>query len=111
MDLFDVFAFLPPPSLGRRSDDRSPEENLSAGLMTLLLPAIDVCLLLFAHLGRHTTVCLFVLPLALAAVGVIVCRRLGVGWIYTTQLALTCAGICFFFGLCAVFLTAFTWAF
>jgi hypothetical protein len=111
VDLFDVFSFVPPPSLGSRSRDRSPDETVSAGVVAFVLPAIDVCVLLFAHLGRHATPCLVVLPLAFAALGVPVCRRLGVGWAYTTQLALTCAGLCFFWGLCAVFLTAFTWAF
>jgi hypothetical protein len=37
----------------------------------------------------------------------LVCRLLAVNWAYATQLVLACAGVCFFCGLCAVFLSAF----
>jgi hypothetical protein len=77
MDLGDLFNFLPIAPGGAVRRERSPAEQLCAGLAMFGLPLVGGCLVFFARLGlHHSAIALFVLPLALAGVACLVCIRL-----------------------------------
>jgi hypothetical protein len=112
VDLFDIFSSLPIHPGGSASRRRAPNEELAAGIVLIVLPAIDLCVVLFTRLAAsHPTLAIIYLPLGFAALGYLVARTLQAPVGYSLLLTLGCAFWCLFAGFCAVVLALFTWSF
>ena len=111
MDFFDVLVALLPPYGTSTRRARSREEELANNLVLFVLPAIDVCLLLFAGLGKHPGVAVMLLPGVFAAAGWLVSRALRMTVARSLALALGCGALCAFWGICAAFVSALLFTF
>jgi hypothetical protein len=106
VDFFDFLSFLPIDSGGPApSRARTTEESTAQVLALGLLPTVDLCILLLAGLTSSATMALFVIPLALAALAYLGCRRIGTGVGFALGQAIGCAAVCAFVGLVAILLS------
>ena len=101
MDLFDLFPVSGPEGLGKRRK-LTREENIASFAVAIGLPLVDFCLVLFAGLAKHPAVAMVWLPLALTALGAVVCRHLRVGTGQAIMLVLGCAWWSFLCSICIV---------
>jgi hypothetical protein len=94
MDFFDFIPIVPPGMPGD-SRDRPPGHQLAAGVGSVLLPAINFMVVLFAGFAHDGRVALAILPLVSGAVLYALARRLSVGVAWALVLGMCCAAFCF----------------
>ena len=102
----DLFAFIPivPPGGPGDSRDRSPGHQFASGVGSLLLPAINFFIVLFADFAHEGTTAFVVMPIVSAGLVYVLSRRLSVGVGWALVLAMCCAAFCFVANGCALLL-------
>jgi hypothetical protein len=103
VDLFDFIPIVPPGGPGD-SRDRSPGHQFAAGVGSVLLPAINFAVVLFAGFAHNGTIAFVVMPIVSAAILYVLARRLSVGAGWSLVLAMCCAAFCFVANGCALLL-------
>jgi hypothetical protein len=94
MDFFDFIPIVPPGMPGD-SPDRPPGHRLAAGVGSVLLPAINFIVVLFAGFAHNGMIAFVVMPVISGAFLYVLGRwqSVGVGW--AIVLAGCCAAFCF----------------
>jgi hypothetical protein len=103
VDLFDFIPIVPPGGPGD-SRDRSPGHQFAAGVGSVLLPAINFTVVLFADFAHDGKIAFVVMPVVSAAILYILSRRLSVGVGWAVVLAMCCAAFCVVANGCALLL-------
>ena len=103
MDLFDFIPIVPPGMPGD-SRERSPGHQLATGVGSVLLPAVNFTVVLFAGFAHDGKVALVVMPIVSAAILYVVSRALSVTVGWALVLAMCCAAFCFVVNGCALLL-------
>ena len=98
MDFLDLFPFAPPHFPGEPSRRGSRAENVTAAVGTLVFPAAEFMLVLFADLWMHPVIALFAMPAFFTAASFMVGRSLQVATRWTLTVCLGCAVTCFVAG-------------
>jgi hypothetical protein len=106
MDIFDLFPMGGPGLPGERFA-RNPGEEVAAGTGTLLLPAVNLLVVLFAGVAEHTTFVIVIMPLLSAVLLFVLARVLDTSIVRAILLAMACATICFTANLGGLLLVAF----
>jgi hypothetical protein len=106
MDLFDFFPVVPPGDIPGSSGERSPGHQLTAGVGSVLLPAINFVAVLAAGFAHDGTIAFVVMPFVSAVVVFVLGRWLAVGVAWSLVLAMWCAVVCFIGNGCALFIAA-----
>jgi len=103
VDFFDFIPIVPPGGLGD-SREHSAGHQFASGVGSLLLPATNFFVVLFAGFAHDDQIALLVMPGLSAALLYVLARRLDVGLGWAIVLAMFCAGFCFLANGCALFL-------
>jgi hypothetical protein len=102
----DFFDFLPigPPGAPGDSRDRPPGHQLASGVGSVLVPAINFFVVLFADFAHDGRIALLAMPAVSGALLYVFARRLDVGVAWAMALAMICAAFCFVANGCALLL-------
>jgi hypothetical protein len=103
MDLFDFIPIVPPGGPGD-TRDRSPGHQLASGVGSVLLPAINFTVVLFADFAQNGMIAFIVMPAVSAAILYVLSRRLSVGVGWALVLAMCCAAFSFVANGCGLLL-------
>jgi hypothetical protein len=102
----DLFDFIPivPPGMPGDSRERPAGHQFASGVASVLLPAINFVVVLFAGFAQDGTIAFVVMPAVSAAILYVLSRRLSVGVAWALVLAMCCAAFCFVANGCALLL-------
>jgi hypothetical protein len=102
----DLFDFIPivPPGMPGDARDRPPGHQFAAGVGSVLLPAINFTVVLFAGFAHDGRIAFVVLPVVSGAILYVLSRALSVGMAWALVLAMCCAAFCFVANGCALLL-------
>jgi hypothetical protein len=102
----DIFDFIPivPPGMPDGSGERPRGYELASGVGSVLLPAINAVVVLFAGFTHSGTVALLLMPLVSGALLYLLARWQSVGVAWGLLYAMCCAAFCFIGNSCALLL-------
>jgi hypothetical protein len=102
----DLFDFIPivPPGMPGDSRERSPGHQLATGVGSVLLPALNFTVVLFAGFAHDGRIAFGVMPIVSAAILYFLSRALAVTVGWALVLAMCCAAFCFVANGCALLL-------
>lgn len=103
MDFFDFIPIVP-PGVPADSRERPAGHQFASGVGSVLLPAINFVVVLFAGFAHDGRIALVVMPGVSGALLYVLARRLDVGVAWAIVLAMLCAVFCFVGSGCALFL-------
>lgn len=103
MDFFDFIPIVP-PSMPGDSRERPAGHQFASGVGSVLLPAINFFVVLFAGFAHDGRIALVVMPVVSGALLYLLARRLDVGVAWAIALAMFCAAFCFVANGCALLL-------
>ncbi len=103
MDFFDFIPIVPPGMPGD-SRERSAGHQFASGVGSVLLPAVNFFVVLFAGFAQDGRIALVVMPGVSGALLYLLARRLDVGVAWAAVLAMLSAVFCFVGSGCGLFL-------
>ena len=103
MDFFDFIPIVPPGTPGD-SRERPAGHQFASGVGSVLLPATNFFVVLFAGFAHDGRIALLVMPLVSGAILYVLARKLDVSVVWAIALAMLCAAFCFVANGCALFL-------